>query len=215
MAKQKRKRKRKPATGTRKVILLVLIFASLGLLLYLALPDLLNNKESVITQQAKTEAETPEETIPLSDVLPAGFEIYMYAEDINGDGYLNALAFKPLEIPISQRRALERQGFSVIFSEMKVYSASENSWNTILEISGKGILSESGQDIIPFAANGHGFVMEVTEFSQEPYQSKVLLFNVIMLGNKGQPASDELTIYWHPALKTYKATNIFGAEGTF
>ncbi len=215
MAKQKRKSKKKPASGTRKLILLVLIFAILGLLLYLVLPDLMNDEETIESQEKKTEVDLPKETVPLSDVLPLGFEIQIYAEDINGDGNLNTLAHKSLEIPSSQRRALERQDFGLFFSEMIVYSATEGSWDIILEISERGILSQTGQSIIPFTGNSHGFAMEISEFSQAPYQSEVLLFNVVMLDNRGQPASDELTIFWHPAQKTYKATNTFGAEGTF
>lgn len=67
-------------------------------------------------------------------------------------------------------------------------------------------------DQIP-APYGYGFRTE--PYDQPPYDAPAMLFVLAILDEDGQPASDDLTLYWKPGRSSFAATNAFGQPGTF
>ncbi|AXJ00224.1 hypothetical protein CYPRO_0947 [Cyclonatronum proteinivorum] len=150
----------------------------------------------------------------LDELFPASFTLLIDGRDINNDGSPNFLLVTESAEPASQE--LTGLGYDRIITEAQLLSQqTDGSLELLLSITETAITDINGDPLIAQVPAPHGYGFSYSAYAQAPYRDEVILFEIVILDENKQAASDDLTIYWHPARQLYAATNAFGAPGTF
>lgn len=158
------------------------------------------------------------ETLPNPEILdrffPASFTLLIDGDDLNGDGKPNFLLVTEAERPASE--ALQELGYTYVITEAQLLTQQpDGSLSHLLSITPVAITGNSPDPLIAQVPATHGYGFSFSSHQEPPYDRPVMLFELTILDENLLPASDDLTIYWHPIRQTYAATNAFGAPGTF
>ena len=159
-----------------------------------------------------------EETLPNPEILdrlfPASFTLLVDGEDLNADGNPNFLLVTEADRPAPD--ALQNLGYSYVITEAQLLSQQpDGSLVHLLSITADAITDGAASPLIAQVPATHGYGFSFSRHHEPPYERPVMLFELVILDENLLPASDDLTIYWHPAREAYAATNAFGAPGTF
>ncbi len=148
----------------------------------------------------------------IQNALPEGMSMLYFDEDITGDGYREFVLVRAHD---QFSGTASEVGYEKQISEMRVYRVNGDSSTLLLQITRDSIINESGDRLIEQIPADHGYAFRVYSFFEDPYTQPVRVFEVAIADEDGNLISDDLTIYWHPDERKYKATNMFGAPGTF
>jgi hypothetical protein len=164
--------------------------------------DVLDRFESMIAEANKHESPS---TIPSGYVIPQ--------LDFKADGSHSKLIALAGISPKEPSRSLRNYGFQRVATEIMVLSDD----GLLLHIDGFAMKNSAGIQIIEQAPAPYGYAYRVssTQSDEIPFSQPVSLIHLILIDQNGEGISDEITLYWHPSSNSFKATNTFGAPGTY
>jgi hypothetical protein len=147
-------------------------------------------------------------------VLPGHLSMPVVGEDINADGHTETVALEFMSTG-QLHRELSADGFQGPVQNIRVFTLRNSDTITLLDIYPDAMKDSSGDLLISQVRADYGYAFRMSVYDGEPYTAPVRLIEIIILDSAGQPASDDLTVYWKPSADRYAATNTFGAPGTF
>jgi hypothetical protein len=147
-------------------------------------------------------------------VLPGHLSIPVVSEDINADGHTETVAVEFMSRG-QLHRELSAEGFQGPVRNIRVFTLRNSDTITLLDVSPDAMKDSRGDILISQVPANYGYAFRISVYEGEPYTTPVSLIEIIILDSAGQPASDDLTVYWKPSTGRYAATNTFGAPGTF
>lgn len=146
--------------------------------------------------------------------MPGTISIPVVNEDMNADGHTETMAVEFMSSG-QLHSELTGEGFQGPVRNIRVLTMRDGDAVVLLDVSPAAMKDGRGSVLIDQERADNGYAFRLGFFDGEPYSSAVHLIEIIMLNASGQPASDDLTLYWNPATGRYSATNTFGAPGTF
>lgn len=150
----------------------------------------------------------------LEGLFPGAFTLLVDGEDINEDGNLNFLLVT--ELSHTAPAELADLGYGFIITEAQLLSQQpDGTLSLLLGITADAISGTDGSPLLAQVPATFGYGFNLSRYTGPPYAAEVMLFELVILGEDLLPASDDLTIYWHPDRSSYAATNAFGSPGTF
>lgn len=148
--------------------------------------------------------------------LPGHMALEIYSQDITSDEASEHIIMRTNpELPSLHRR-LARDGYVGQVEGMIIYKNMNGNLEPVLTMTPTSMRNAKGEQLIGQIEAKFGYAVKITDYENEQYYSSpVKIITIVITDEDGRAASDELTIYWDPGPKTYKATNTFGAPGTF
>jgi hypothetical protein len=133
--------------------------------------------------------------------------------DVNGDGIPEALVAITSSADIQLDRNLRNAGFTTIVKSLIVSQGDL----ALLRIDEYAMRDNMNRRIVNQVSAPHGYAFLVSEYEDEdsPFEAPVSLLHLVIIDEFGRPISDEITVYWKPADRAFKATNTHGAPGTY
>lgn len=229
-----RNKKSRRKSNQRGSLVTILIFLMVLLLFWLSwgfVQQLMDHDEDLadrfeplplrITSPAEFSRESArfnEDDVPNPELLellfPGSFTLLVDGEDLNGDGSLNFLLITVSETEVPA--GLTDLGYGRIISEAQLLSQqADGTLSLLLSITPEAISGSAGSPLVGQIPANYGYGFSFSMHEAPPYEAPVMLFELVILDDELLPASDDLTIYWHPGRQAYAATNAFGAPGTF
>ncbi|MEX2641216.1 MAG: hypothetical protein WD266_11040 [Balneolales bacterium] len=154
--------------------------------------------------------------IEINVLLDDAFELHTNEEDITADGRTEVVVIERHPFHPTPARSLRENEYTRTIKGMIIYRKGEERLKPVFILTPGAMRNERGDMLIEQIRADHGYAMHsYTNDDEEMYPDPVKIFNVVLLDERGQPASDDITIYWDPASGLYRATNTFGAPGTF
>lgn len=101
------------------------------------------------------------------------------------------------------------EGFEVILV------GEDDSYTSILYVDDAGMRGQGGTSLVDQIPARHGYAVRTVTYNEAPYNSPTLIFELAILDEDSNLASDDLTLYWKPGNQAFAATNAFGQPGTF
>jgi hypothetical protein len=181
-------------------------------------PRITTNQESVIKSEFdQTVLEKFEpliqsaKNIQSPSSIPSGYVIP--GLDLNADGKSTKLIAMNNVVSREPSRSLKRNGFTRVASDIIILSEDI----VLLHIDAFSIKNRDGISIIDQAPAPYGYAYRTSKVQNDetPFDSPISLIHIILLDQNGEGISDELTLYWHPKSNKFRATNTFGAPGTY
>lgn len=107
-------------------------------------------------------------------------------------------------------------GYELIIDGFEVILAGEeNAYTSALYVDNEGMRGEGASSLVDQIPARNGYAFRTVTYNEPPYSSPVLIFELAILDENTNLASDDLTLYWNPANRQFSATNAFGQPGTF
>lgn len=152
----------------------------------------------------------------INERVPEPYRVVMHKENLTGDEHRETLAVKMLNNPPSLAQTLMQDGYEEVIESFMIYRHEGQQLIPLFTVTPESMLNAEGDPVIDMEPADPGFAIQTSTFEHEQlYEHPTTLIYLIMVDRQGQPASDELTVYWDPGEQLYKATNTFGAPGTF
>ncbi|MCH8569278.1 MAG: hypothetical protein LAT67_13470 [Balneolales bacterium] len=152
----------------------------------------------------------------LRDLFPGEFKVLMQQQDINGNGMHDVILTEDLNLDDEAMEELLGFGFDLAVSRLEVLGKQADGMIiSLLSVDPQSMKDQHGESLIDQIPAPNGYALKMTSFSDAPYSSSVILFELAILDENHKIISDALTLYWHPTQKVYRATNAFGEPGTF
>ncbi len=148
--------------------------------------------------------------------FPQDYGLKVFNDDITADTIAEHIVIRTdSNLPEIDSRLKER-GFSGQVSGLIIYRDTTQSIKPVFIMTTEAMHNEYGMALVSQVRAEYGYAIKLNEFFDENYYSaSVQLLSVVLVDQEGRAASDELTIYWDPGPEVFKATNTFGAPGTF
>ncbi|MEX0779736.1 MAG: hypothetical protein WD491_11600 [Balneolales bacterium] len=144
------------------------------------------------------------------------FELLINAEDITADGNKEFVVIERNPNHAAPHRSLRQFGYEETIKGMTIYQRNGGSMVPLFILTPENMLNEHGTVLIEQVDADHGYAMQNYDHNDNSVYSKtVQLFDVVILDKQGGAVSDDITIYWDPVSKLYRATNTLGAPGTY
>ena len=141
-------------------------------------------------------------------------ETTLLTMDITGDLETEIISAVLIE-DTNKLQILNEYGYERAFSSLTIISAGSNSPITILTINEEGIFNQLGRKILDQEPALFGYGLNLIEHVIPDSGTNTVLLEITILDETGSPISDDLTVYWHPESSDFRATNTFGAPGTY
>lgn len=134
--------------------------------------------------------------------------------DVTGDGRKDWLVIHGYR-PLSEEKA-QQTGYEHLIKGAEVITLSTNGvYQSVLYIDAEGMRGRGEALLINQIPADYGYAFQTVPYDERPYKTSVMLFELAILDEDGNPASDDLTLYWKPRDAGFAATNAFGQPGTF
>lgn len=148
--------------------------------------------------------------------LPGELTLQVFADDITSDDQTEHILFRTNpDLPGIQQRLIDENYVGQV-EGMIIYKNNGEQLRPVFTMTPSSMRNESGKQLIGQIFAEHGYAVKVMDFNDPDYYSTtVKILTIVLVDENGNAASDELTVYWDPGPKVYKATNTFGAPGTF
>lgn len=152
----------------------------------------------------------------INNLLDDTFELLINEEDITADGYQEFVVIENNPLHSVPHESLRQDGYEQAIGGLIIYRKIDESLVPIFILTPEAMRDESGNKLLGQIQADHGYALHVYDHDDERvYAETVKLFDVVLLDEQGDAASDVITIYWDSGSNRYRATNTFGAPGTF
>lgn len=238
MAQKRYKKRRKRSSSKKKEAKRLLTIVGTGLLVVIVIAAFLMNrvfKKVAPTAAQKVEvvdpvaqplhprlkplldiaqAYAPSEALaaPPSSALPDTV-LLLPSIDVNGDGISEALVAVISSADIQVDRNLRNAGFTTIVKSL-IVSQGDVALLRVDEYAMRDNMNRRIVNQVP-APHGYAFLLSEYEDDNSPFDAPVSLLHLVIIDEFGRAISDEITVYWKPADRSFKATNTHGAPGTY
>ncbi|MEX0684754.1 MAG: hypothetical protein WD267_10740 [Balneolales bacterium] len=152
----------------------------------------------------------------INENLAENFELLIHQEDINADVWMEyVVTQKDPSLP-EPHRSLSEDGYDQVIKGMIIYRQADQNLIPVFTLTPEAMRNENGDLLLSQVEAKHGYAFQMYDYEdQDVYHQTVKAFNITLLDEQGLPISDDITIYWDPVLNRYRATNTFGAPGTY
>jgi hypothetical protein len=146
---------------------------------------------------------------------PADAEgLQLQQADVTGNGsedWILMHGYREFSGPDEQTGGYERiiDGFEVI------RAGKEDAFTSVLYVDETGMRGQGAASLVDQIPASHGYAFRTVSYDEPPYSSTALIFELAILDENNNLASDDLTLYWKPGNQVFAATNAFGQPGTF
>lgn len=181
----------------------------------LEVADILIRITEETAEESNSEAEAFREALQNEMRTPgdaAGLQLLK--ADVTGNGseeWILMHGYRRFTSPNDQTGGYEHviDGFEIILvRENKIYTS-------VLYVDSAGMRGRGNASLVDQVPASNGYAFRTVSYNEPPYRSPVLLFELAILDENNNLASDDLTLYWKPGNRQFSATNAFGQPGTF
>ncbi|MCH8557172.1 MAG: hypothetical protein LAT84_05100 [Balneolia bacterium] len=152
----------------------------------------------------------------LNDLFPASFRVLVNRMDINANGNNEIVLIEYHPADAERSLSFTDTGYERIISRAEVLTEDEEGrLHLLLRITQDKMTDHEGEVLIAQEPARYGYAFRTVLYEGEEYNAPVRLFELAILDENFQPASDDLVIYWMPSENRYAATNAFGQPGSF
>ena len=152
----------------------------------------------------------------LNELFPASFRILVNRVDINADGSNEIVLIEYHPADAERSLSFTDSGYERIISRAKVLTEDVHGrLHLLLSINLNEMTDHTGEVLIAQEPAPYGYAFRSFLYEGDEYPAPVRLFELAILDEYFQPASDDLVIYWKPSENRYAATNAFGQPGSF
>ncbi|MEX2403269.1 MAG: hypothetical protein WD625_03995 [Balneolales bacterium] len=152
----------------------------------------------------------------INERLDGPFELLINEDDITADGHPEFVIIEKNPLHPTPHRSLQEDGYTQTIEGMIIYQRMAESMVPVFILTPEEIQDERGNILIGQVRADHGYVFQVYDHDDdEVYSQAVKLIDLVILDEQGRASSDDITVYWDPSTALYRATNTFGAPGTY
>lgn len=152
----------------------------------------------------------------ISAILDDNYSLLVNKEDINADGRPEFVLIETNPTYPDPDESLQEEGYQQTIAGMIIYRKVNGTMIPIFTLTEEAMRDENGDVLLGQVQADYGYAFQMHEYEdQAVFLSSVRVFEIALLNEQGQAVSDDITIYWDPALNLYRGTNTFGAPGTF
>lgn len=148
--------------------------------------------------------------------LPDYYGIKVFDEDITADDLAEHIIFRTNETYPKISASLEDRGFTGQVEGLIIYKDTVEHVRPVFVMTPEAMHNQYGLALVRQITAEYGYAVKISEYEDSGYyESPVKLLTIVLVDSTGRAASDDLIVYWDPVARVFKATNTFGAPGTF
>lgn|GEM_PF-6155330 len=152
----------------------------------------------------------------LNELFPANFRVLVNRMDINADGNNEIVLIEYHPADAERSLSFTDTGYERIISRAEILTEdAEGELHLLLRITKDAITDRNNETLIAQEPATYGYAFRTVLYEGDEYPAQVRLFEIAILNENYEPASDDLVLYWKPSEGRYAATNAFGQPGSF